>query len=30
MEEMGELSIGFGSLDELNNLIERITQGSSR
>jgi ParB family transcriptional regulator, chromosome partitioning protein len=30
MEEMGELSIGFGSLDELNSLIDRITQGTSR
>ena len=24
MEEMGELSIEFGSLDELNGLIERL------
>ncbi len=30
MEEMGELSIGFGSMDELNSLIDRITQGASR
>ena len=30
MEEMGELSIGFASLDELNSLIDRITQGASR
>jgi ParB family transcriptional regulator, chromosome partitioning protein len=30
MEEMGELSIGFGSLDELNSLIDRIAQGASR
>ena len=24
MEEVGELAIGFGSLDELNGLIERL------
>ena len=30
MEEMGELSIGFASLDELNSLIDRITHGASR
>ena len=27
MEEMGELSIQFGSLDELNGLIEKLTRG---
>ena len=30
MQEMGELSIGFGSLEELNSLIDRITHGASR
>ena len=30
MEEMGELSIQFGSLDELNGLIDRLTRGASR
>ena len=30
MEDVGELSIGFASLDELNSLIDRITQGASR
>ena len=30
MHEMGELCIGFASLDELNSLIDRITQGASR
>ena len=30
MQEMGELSIGFASLDELNGLIDRITHGASR
>ena len=30
MQEMGELCIGFASLDELNSLIDRITQGASR
>ena len=30
IEEMGELSIGFASLDELNSLIDRITHGASR
>ena len=29
-EEMGELSIQFGSLDELNGLIDRLTRGASR
>ncbi len=29
-EDVGELSIGFGSIDELNSLIDRITQGASR
>ena len=30
VEEMGELSIQFGSLDELNGLIDRLTRGASR
>ena len=30
IEEMGELSIQFGSLDELNGLIDRLSQGASR
>ena len=30
MEEMGELVIQFGSLDELNGLIERLSPGTSR
>ena len=30
MQEMGELSIGFASIDELNSLIDRITHGASR
>ena len=30
MEEMGELSIQFGSLDELSGLIDRLTRGVSR
>ena len=30
IEEMGELSIQFGSLDELNGLIDRLTHGASR
>ena len=30
MEEMGELSIQFGSLDELNGLIDRLTRGAPR
>lgn len=30
MEEMGELVIQFGSLDELNGLIERLSPGASR
>ena len=30
MEDMGELSIGFASMDELNSLIDRITHGASR
>ena len=30
MEDVGELSIGFASLDELNSLIDRITHGASR
>ena len=30
MEEMGELVIQFGSLDELNGLIERLSPGAVR
>jgi ParB family chromosome partitioning protein len=30
MEEMGEVVIQFGSLDELNGLIERLSPGISR
>jgi ParB family chromosome partitioning protein len=30
MEEMGEITIHFGSLDELNGLIERLAPGASR
>ena len=30
LEEMGELSIQFGSLDELNGLIDRLTRGATR
>jgi ParB family chromosome partitioning protein len=30
IEEMGELSIQFGSLDELNGLIEKLTRAASR
>ncbi|MEI8029400.1 MAG: ParB/RepB/Spo0J family partition protein [Comamonadaceae bacterium] len=30
MEEMGELSIQFGSLDELNGLIEKLTRCAAR
>ena len=30
MEEMGEIVIQFGSLDELNGLIERLSPGASR
>jgi ParB family chromosome partitioning protein len=30
MEEMGELSIQFGSLDELNGLIDKLTRGALR
>jgi ParB family chromosome partitioning protein len=30
MEEMGELVIQFGSLDELNGLIDKLSQGASR
>jgi len=29
-EEMGELVIQFGSLDELNGLIDRIAPGGNR
>ncbi len=30
MEEVGELAIQFGSLEELNGLIDQLTQGASR
>jgi ParB family chromosome partitioning protein len=30
LEEMGELSIQFGSLDELNGLIDKLTRGATR
>ncbi len=30
MEEMGELSIGFGSLDELNGLIEKLQRAAGK
>lgn len=30
LEEMGELSIRFGSLDELNGLIDKLTRGATR
>jgi len=30
MEEMGELSIQFGSLDELNGLIDKLSSGATR
>ncbi len=30
VEEMGELAIQFGSLEELNGLIDRLTQGATR
>jgi ParB family chromosome partitioning protein len=30
MEEMGELSIQFGSLDELNGLIDKLMRCSAR
>jgi ParB family chromosome partitioning protein len=30
MEDMGEVVIQFGSLDELNGLIERLSPGVSR
>jgi ParB family chromosome partitioning protein len=30
LEEMGELAIQFGSLDELNGLIDKLTRGASR
>ncbi len=30
VEEMGELSIQFGSLDELNGLIDKLTRGAQR
>ena len=30
IEEMGELAIQFGSLEELNGLIDKLTQGATR
>jgi ParB family chromosome partitioning protein len=30
MEEMGEVSIQFGSMDELNGLIDKLTRGATR
>ncbi len=30
IEEIGEISIGFGSLDELNGLIDKLTRGAAR
>ena len=30
MEDMGEVVIQFGSLDELNGLIERLSPGATR
>jgi ParB family chromosome partitioning protein len=30
MEEMGELAIQFGSIEELNGLIDKLTQGATR
>jgi ParB family chromosome partitioning protein len=30
LEEMGEVSIQFGSLDELNGLIDKLTRGATR
>jgi ParB family chromosome partitioning protein len=30
MEEMGELSIQFGSLEELNGLIDKLTHCAAR
>jgi ParB family chromosome partitioning protein len=30
MEEMGELSIGFGSLDELNGLIDKLQRTAGK
>ena len=30
MEEMGELAIQFGSIEELNGLIDKLTQGAAR
>ncbi len=30
LEEMGELAIRFGSLDELNGLIDKLTRGATR
>ena len=30
LEEMGEISIGFGSLDELNGLIDKLTRAAGR
>ena len=30
MEDLGELAIQFGSLEELNGLIDKLTQGAAR
>jgi len=30
MEDVGEISIGFGSLDELNGLIDRLRSAAGR
>jgi len=30
LEEVGEVSIQFGSLDELNGLIDKLTRGATR
>ena len=30
LEEMGEISIQFGSLDELNGLIDKLQRGATR
>ena len=30
LEEMGEISIQFGSMDELNGLIDKLTRAATR
>ena len=30
IEEMGELTVQFGSLDELNGLIDKLSRGAAR